>query len=155
LLNILAASTSDSAGATFTDVLSLMFPGPPLLPWLTAFRNVELALELRGVKRSERRDHARELLGRVICRDSRSRLPTAFRGMKQRVALARALARTTDVLLMDEPFGASTRSRATASTRSSSASGRDRADDPLVTHNARAKRWRSATASWFHSGPAA
>ena len=84
-----------------------MFQEAALLPWLTAAGNVELALELRGVKRSERGGIARDLLRRVHLDGFEKRLPHELSGgMKQRVALARALAQDADVLLMDEPFGA-------------------------------------------------
>jgi NitT/TauT family transport system ATP-binding protein len=108
LLNILAGLDEPTSGRGHVHGrVALMFQEAALLPWLTAAGNVELALELRGVKRSERRDMARELLNRVHLKGFEKRLPHELSGgMKQRVALARALAQDADVLLMDEPFGA-------------------------------------------------
>jgi NitT/TauT family transport system ATP-binding protein len=84
-----------------------MFQEAALLPWLTAIGNVELALELRGVRRSDRGRIAHELLHRVHLEGFERRRPHELSGgMRQRVALARALAQDADVLLMDEPFGA-------------------------------------------------
>ncbi len=108
LLNILAGLDEPTAGrAHVHGRVALMFQEAALLPWLTAAGNVELALELRGVKRSERKGIARELLHRVHLDGFEKRLPHELSGgMRQRVALARALAQDADVLLMDEPFGA-------------------------------------------------
>jgi NitT/TauT family transport system ATP-binding protein len=108
LLNILAGLDEPTAGrAHVHGRVALMFQEAALLPWLTAAGNVELALELRGVKRSRRSEIARELLHRVHLDGFARRLPHELSGgMKQRVALARALAQDADVLLMDEPFGA-------------------------------------------------
>ena len=77
------------------------------MPWLTARRNVELALRLRGVPRGERRGRALELLDSVNLADAAEKRPHELSGgMRQRVALARALAQDRPVLLMDEPFAA-------------------------------------------------
>ena len=108
LLNVLAGLDRPSAGrAHVHGRVALMFQEAALLPWLTAAGNVELALELRGVKGPRRRQLAHELLGRVHLTGFEKRRPHELSGgMKQRVALARALAQDADVLLMDEPFGA-------------------------------------------------
>ena len=108
LLNILAGLDEPTAGrAHVHGRVALMFQEAALLPWLTAAGNVELALELRGVRRTERKGIARELLHRVHLDGFERRLPHELSGgMRQRVALARALAQDADVLLMDEPFGA-------------------------------------------------
>lgn len=77
------------------------------MPWLTAARNVELALGLRGIPRAQRRERARELLDVVNLADAADKRPHELSGgMRQRVALARALAQDRPVLLMDEPFAA-------------------------------------------------
>src|SRR6195256_2246359 len=108
LLNILAGLDKPTSGRGHVHgSVALMFQEAALLPWLTAAGNVELALELRGVTRSERVEVARELLRRVHLDGFEKRLPHELSGgMKQRVALGRALAQDADVLLMDEPFGA-------------------------------------------------
>ena len=106
LLNVLAGLDRPSAGrAHVHGRVALIFQEATLLPWLTAAGNVELALELRGVKTRERRKIANELLNRVHLAGFEKRRPHELSGgMKQRVALARALAQDADVLLMDEPF---------------------------------------------------
>ena len=108
LLNIIAGLETATAGrAHVHGRVALMFQEAALLPWLTAIGNVELALELRGVGRAERRREACDLLRLVHLDGFENRRPHELSGgMKQRVALARALAQNADVLLMDEPFGA-------------------------------------------------
>ena len=78
-----------------------------LLPWRTTQHNVALGLELRGMSREMRLQHADKLLSLV----GLSGFETAFRsqlsqGMRQRAAIARTLAIDPQVLLMDEPFAA-------------------------------------------------
>jgi NitT/TauT family transport system ATP-binding protein len=84
-----------------------MFQEPALFPWLTAAKNVELALRARGVPKTERRTQTAELLDAVRLSGFGDKRPHELSGgMRQRVALARALGQNADVLLMDEPFGA-------------------------------------------------
>ena len=108
LLSLVAGLDAPTAGRV--DVggrTALMFQDAALLAWRTAVANVELALKLRGVPRSDRREQALELLDLVRLREFADKRPHELSGgMRQRVALARALAQDADVLLMDEPFGA-------------------------------------------------
>ncbi len=109
LLNLVAGLDQPSAGVVERPggQATLLFQDAALFPWLTAARNVELALELRGVGKAERRRQAAALLKSVHLEGFGSKRPHELSGgMRQRVALARALAQERPILLMDEPFGA-------------------------------------------------
>jgi NitT/TauT family transport system ATP-binding protein len=108
LLNLVAGLEQPTEGrVTVAGRTALMFQEPALFPWLTAAGNVELALRLRGLGRSARRERALELLELVRLGGFAKRRPHELSGgMRQRVALARALAQEAEVLLMDEPFAA-------------------------------------------------
>jgi NitT/TauT family transport system ATP-binding protein len=121
LLNLVAGLDSATSGEVVrnTSRPAVMFQEAALMPWLTATRNVELALRLGGVRRSDRRRRTDELLDMVRLRGVGDKRPHELSGgMRQRVALARALACTVGpaadgadsdqpaLLLMDEPFSA-------------------------------------------------
>lgn len=108
LLNIITGLDSPSSGTVETsEPPTLMFQEAALMPWLTAGRNIELALECRGVPRAERKPKAQELLSLVHLDRSYDQRPHELSGgMRQRVAIARALASGRSILLMDEPFAA-------------------------------------------------
>ncbi|WP_116214469.1 ABC transporter ATP-binding protein [Streptomyces olivoreticuli] len=109
LLNLVAGLDRPTAGTIEVPGgrPALMFQEHALFPWLTAGRNIELALRLRGVARAERRPEAERLLELVRLDGAYGkRVHELSGGMRQRVALARALAQDSRLLLMDEPFAA-------------------------------------------------
>jgi NitT/TauT family transport system ATP-binding protein len=109
LLSLVAGLETATGGEVSTGGrrVALMFQEPALFPWLTAGRNVELALRAGGMPKAQRRQRTEELLEVVHLAGFAGKRPHELSGgMRQRVALARALAQDADVLLMDEPFGA-------------------------------------------------
>ncbi|HVY56661.1 MAG TPA: ABC transporter ATP-binding protein [Xanthobacteraceae bacterium] len=87
--------------------LAIVFQESALFPWNTVFENVVLGMTFQGVHKAERKDRARRALEAVGLAEFADYYPGQLSGgMRQRAALARALSLETDVLLMDEPFGA-------------------------------------------------
>jgi NitT/TauT family transport system ATP-binding protein len=116
LLDLVTGLSAPSSGRILLDGRPITGPGLDrgivfqqyaLLPWRSAQGNVELGLEGRGLRRTERQRIAREHLALVGLAGFEQRYPHELSGgMKQRVAIARSLAFDPEVLLMDEPFAA-------------------------------------------------
>ena len=87
--------------------IGFVFQSYNLIPHQTILANVELALTLSGVGRSERRRRALDALARVGLADHVNKRPSQLSGgQMQRVAIARALINDPEILLADEPTGA-------------------------------------------------
>ena len=87
--------------------IGFIFQGFNLFPALRAVENVELALDLKGVRGSSARRRAMALLEQVGLTDKALSFPADLSGgQKQRVAIARALAGEPDIILADEPTAA-------------------------------------------------
>ena len=119
LLNIVAGLVPATEGGVILEGRQVDEPGPDravvfqnhsLLPWLTVYDNVRLAVDKvfsGGKSRAERHEWTMHNLGLVQMTHAKDKRPAEISGgMKQRVGIARALAMEPKVLLLDEPFGA-------------------------------------------------
>jgi NitT/TauT family transport system ATP-binding protein len=118
LLQIMAGLLPASAGEVLLDGRAVTRPPAKLIylfqqyskslfPWRSVVRNVEFALQSRGVDRKKRRAQALDYLKIVGLDGFADRHPWQLSGgMQQRVAIARALAAEPELLLLDEPFSA-------------------------------------------------
>lgn len=118
LLNMIAGFISKSSGTLQIGDRDIDKPGSDravvfqqadasLFPWLTVRQNVEFGLKMKKVPRAQRRETSDHYLQMVGLSAHADKYPGELSGgMKQRVQLARVLTNDSDILLMDEPFGA-------------------------------------------------
>lgn len=114
LLNIMSELEEPTSGEIiFADGrpkmgdLGVVFQKYALFPWKTVMGNVEMNQKLKGVDKATRQAKAQEYINLVGLQGFEKAIPKQLSGgMKQRVGIARAYASESDIMLMDEPFGA-------------------------------------------------
>lgn len=113
LLNLIADLEDPSSGSVTVGspdsetTVGFVFQEPRLLDWRTVRYNIEFGLKGIGIPESEWDERVDRYLELVNLSEFADEYPQSLSGgMKQRVALARAMAIESDVILMDEPFGA-------------------------------------------------
>ncbi|HHH20733.1 MAG TPA: ATP-binding cassette domain-containing protein [Nitratifractor sp.] len=118
LLNMISGLDAQTSGHLFLKGKEIKGPGPDravvfqnhsLLPWLTVYNNINMAVKkvMPDLSAKELKERVEKFISLVNLDHAKDKFPGEISGgMKQRVGIARALSVKPDVLLMDEPFGA-------------------------------------------------
>jgi nitrate/nitrite transport system ATP-binding protein len=118
LMNTISGMVKPTQGEVYANGNLVKGPGPDrgivfqnysLLPWLTVFENIYVAVDsaIKNLSATEKKELVEKNLQMVNLWEHRQKLPGHLSGgMKQRVAIARAFAINPSILLLDEPFGA-------------------------------------------------